>query len=171
MKPLPAECGCVHSGLHPHKVWLSGPRLLHPQPPLVHRQLPLSQPAWQHLASGLRSFQGRCSGKLDSGRVTPTQPQDGHSLQGELEHSTISPQETTQPEVEGAGQGNWGETQNQGQTDGLTLHLDTLCLAEGTVPPDGLHKCPGFHAVCGPWLHGFQVHWNTPRPHHLDVFL
>lgn len=59
----------------------------------------------------------------------------------------------------------------EGQAGCLTLHLDTFCRAEGTVPPDGLHKRPGFHTVCCPGLHRLQVHGKDPRPHHFDVFL
>ena len=82
----------------------------------------------------------------------------------------------------GAGQGNQGEAQSQrkqrgavhpqeGQAGCLTLHLDTFCPAEGTVPPDGLHERPGLHTVCRPGLHRLQVHGKDPRPHHFDVFL
>ena len=53
----------------------------------------------------------------------------------------------------------------------LTLHLNAFCLAEGAVPPNGLHKCLGLHTVHSPGLHGFQVHWNAPAPHYFDMFL
>lgn len=53
----------------------------------------------------------------------------------------------------------------------IFLQLYTLCLAEGAVPPDGLHECLGLHTVGSSWLCSFQEHWNTPVPHHFDVLL
>ena len=155
-------------------------QLPHLHCPLIRRQRPPGQSALQNLPSGLGSFQGKVCQTAAKG-PPPSLRVDFHLWAGvglRTQHTFSTRTRAAWGSGSGRARGDSEPEEaagavhtQEGQTGCLTLHLDTFRLAEGTVPPNGLHERPGLHTVCRPGLHHLQVHGKDPGPHHFDMFL